>query len=99
MNTLAWLVAATDKINPNDIGLKGVQTDANKALDGILSTVYMWAGITCIIIIVVAGYYYTTSSGDSAGVQRAKQAIIGAVVGLVVVLMAFAGTQFFLGRF
>lgn len=99
MNVIAWLVAATDKINPSEIGLDGVQTDANKALDGILTTVYAWAGITCIIIIVIAGYYYTTSSGDSAGVQRAKQAVIGAVVGLIVVLMAFAGTQFFLGRF
>ena len=99
MKVATWLLAATEKIDPNSVGLTGVQTDANKALEGILTTVYTWAGIICIIVIVMAGYYYTTSSGDSAGVQRAKQAIIGSVAGLIVTMMAFVVTQFALGRF
>jgi len=93
------LIAATEKIDPGSIGINNPAKDANSALAGILTTTYAWAGIVCILIIVIAGYYYTTSSGDSAGVTRAKNAIIGAVVGLIVIMMAFVITQFVLGRF
>jgi type IV secretion system pilin len=95
----AWLVAQTTKIDPGSIGLNNPPKDANAAVAGILDTVYLVAGIICVVVIVMAGFYYTTSSGDSAGVQRAKQAIIGSIVGLIVIMMAFVGTQFVLGRF
>jgi Type IV secretion system pilin len=99
MVNLLYIIAASEKIDPSSVGINNPARDADAALAGILSTVYAWAGIVCIIIIVIAGYYYTTSSGDSAGVTRAKQAIIGAVVGLIVIMMAFVITQFVLGRF
>lgn len=97
--TMYRLLAATEKIDPNSIGLTDPVKDADAAVAGILTTVYMWTGIICVLVIVIAGFYYTTSSGDAAGLKRAKQAIIGACVGLIVVLMAFAITQFVLGRF
>lgn len=96
---IAWIVAATEKIDPGSIGLNNPTKDANQALESVLNTTYFWAGIVCVIIIIIGGYYYTNSSGDSAGLTRAKQAIIGAVVGVIVILMAFVGTQFMLGRF
>jgi len=89
---------AADKIDPGSIGLTNPATDPNKVVTGILNTVYVWAGILAVIIIVIAGYYYVTSSGDQAGLRRAKQAIIGACVGLIVILMAFVITQFIVGR-
>lgn len=93
-----WLMAA-DKIDPSTIGLPDPVKDPNTAIAGILNTAYMWAGIVCVLVIVIAGYYYVTSSGDAAGVKRAKEAIIGGVVGVIVILMAFAITQFVIGRF
>jgi hypothetical protein len=46
---------------------------------------------------VVAGFYYVTSNGNPQQVTRAKNAILGAVVGLIVVLLAFAITAIILG--
>jgi Ni,Fe-hydrogenase I cytochrome b subunit len=99
MSVLWFFAVAAGKVDPGSIGLNNPAKDANAALASILSTVYAWAGILCVIIIIIAGYYYTNSSGDSAGITRAKQAIIGSVVGLIVILMAFVVTQFMLGRF
>ncbi len=99
MNVLWWLVAATEKIDPGSVGINNPAKDPNATLGNVLTTVYAWAGIVAVIVIIIAGFYYTTSSGDSAGLQRAKLAIIGSVVGLIVVIMAFAITQFILGRF
>lgn len=94
-----WLMAATEQINPKDIGIDDPVTDPNAALAGILNTAYAWAGIICVIIIIVAGYLYTTSNATQSRITRAKDAIIYAVVGLVVIMMAFTITQFVLGRF
>lgn len=93
------LFAAPSTIDPNTIGLKDPVKDPNALVGSILNTVYAWAGILCVIIIIIAGYYYVTSSGDSAGVKRAKQAIVGASVGIIIIIMAFAVTQFVIGKF
>jgi len=99
MTFLTWLAAeGTKQIDPGSIGVPKV-TDANTALAGILNIAYGGAGILCIIIIVFAGYIYVTSDGNPANIKTAKNAIIGAVTGLIVVIAAFAMTQFVIGRF
>lgn len=85
-------------IDSKDIGFDG-PTSADGALKNVLNGVYFWAAAIAIIIIVVAGFLYTTSNGDAAQVTRAKNAILGACIGLVVVIFAFAITNFILGGF
>lgn len=72
---------------------------AEAILSSVLNTVYLVTGIVAVIVIIIAGYMYVTSSGDSAVVTKAKGAITYAVVGLVVIILAFAITWFVVGRF
>jgi Ni,Fe-hydrogenase I cytochrome b subunit len=65
----------------------------------VLLPVYFWAGVVAVIVIVVAGFMYTTSGGDPSKLTRAKNAILGAVIGLIFVLMAFVVTSIVLGTF
>lgn len=97
MSVLSLLAQA--KINPGDIGLKDPVTNANTAVTGILNAVYLWAGIICVLIIVIAGFLYVTADANASQIKRAKDAIIGASIGLVVIMMAFGITQFVIGRF
>lgn|SRR5690349_5346626 len=99
MNSFFWLVAQSGKINPDEIGLKEPITDANLALSNTLDTVYMWAGIIAVLAIVIAGILYTTSTANPSHTKQAREAIIYAVVGLIVIMMAFVITRFILGRF
>lgn len=99
MSLLTTFFAATEKIDPGDIGITDPVTNANTAVTGILNTVYSWAGIICVIIIVVAGYLYVTANSNAQQIKRAKDAIIGAVIGLVVIMSAFLITTFVIGRF
>lgn len=85
------------KINSEDIGI--VKISADTLLANALNTVYLVCGILAIIVIIVAGYFYVTSSGNATNVEKAKNAIISAVIGLVVVLLAFVITGFVTGRF
>lgn len=93
-----FLMAATEKIDPGSIGIDPVK-DANGAISGILGAVYAGAGMLCVVIIILAGHLYITSSGDPGNLKRAKEAIIGSIIGLIMVIMAFVITQFVLGRF
>lgn len=68
-------------------------------LNSVLGIVYFAGGAACVIVIVIAGILYTTSNGDAGKVKTAKDAILYAVIGLVVIMMAFAITGFVLGRF
>lgn len=91
--------AATTQINPSSIGLKNTTTDPNAALAGILNLAYSAAGIVAVLVIIYGAYFYLTSDGNPANTKRGRDAVLGAAIGIVVILMAFVITQFILGRF
>ncbi len=64
-----------------------------------LNLAYFIAGIIAVIVIIVAGLNYTTSGGDSGKVAKAKNLILYSVIGLVVIIIAFALTNFIIEAF
>ena len=83
------------KITQDDLNLKDAPTQLQSSqIETALMTVYMVAGIVAVIIIVLGGIRYTSSNGDPGSVKAAKDTVMYAVVGLVVVIMAAALTDF-----
>lgn len=87
---------AEASISRGDIGLTGPTSDSG-VLDGVLGAVYFWAGIVAVGLIIFSGFMYVTSTGDPGKAIKAKNAIIYSIVGLVVVMLAFAITKFVIG--
>ena len=56
------------------------------------------AGSIAVIMIVVGGVRYTTSGGDEKNVKAAKNTILYSIVGLVVVMLAYAIVNFVLQK-
>ena len=83
-------------INSSDIGFNGPKSDAG-LVRNILMPVYFWASALAVIVIIVAGFLYVLSNGNPQQVTRARNAIIAALVGLVVVLLAFGITTIVIG--
>lgn len=94
MNTFLLLAMTLSK---KDIGYNSDITDGEGALADIMTMVYTWAGIIGVLIIVIAGLLFVTARGDAAQMKRAKDALRGAVIGLIVVMVAFAITRFVIG--
>lgn len=92
---IVWL-AASEHIDPGSLGVPVVK-DANSVLTNVLNTVYFWAGIVCVIVIIIGAYLYTTSAGDPSQTKRGKNAVLGASIGVVIVMLAFTITQFAIG--
>lgn len=79
------------KTPSNGVDLNGVV----KTLINLFSVV---VGIVAVIMIMVAGFRYVTSGGDSSKVSGAKNALVYAVVGLVIVAMSQFIVQFVLQK-
>lgn len=63
-------------------------------LQTIVNTVLSIMGAVAVLTIVVAGFRYITSQGSPNEVATAKNAIIYALVGLIVIITAFAIVNF-----
>ncbi|MBO4855050.1 hypothetical protein J5500_01420 [Candidatus Saccharibacteria bacterium] len=70
------------------------ETELMDTIKNILDVVYFWVGILAVIFIVVGGITIQTSNGESEKIKRGKNTITYSAVGLVVVLAAFAITNF-----
>ena len=55
-------------------------------------------GIIFLVIMVFAGYRWMTASGNEESVKTSKEMITRAIIGLVIVLMAYALTYFIFGQ-
>lgn len=77
----------------NDVNIPKVAADAT-TLASVLTWVYMIMGILAVVFIIVGGIRYALSGGEADGVKRAKNTITYAIVGLVLVILAYTITQF-----
>lgn len=71
--------------------------DANAMVVSILNTAYAFAGLIAVGFIIYGGITYTTSTGDPTKVKKASSMLLYSIIGLVVVLLAAAITNFVLG--
>lgn len=55
-------------------------------------------GVAAVIMIMIGGFRYVTSNGDSGSITAAKNTILYAVIGLVIVAMAQLIVRFVIGR-
>lgn len=93
MKWLLYYLAADPLIKADEIGFTGPR-NADNTITGILNAVYFWMAVTAIGFIIYGGYLYITSSGEPGKIKKAKDVLLYATVGIVIVLVAFVVTQF-----
>lgn len=103
MNLIS-LLAATANTDPKVIGQKACDTAGNGAIGcsgpnilaaggfvtSAINVVLVISGIIAVLMVIIGGLRYTLSGGDSAGLKSAKDTIMYALIGLAIVLLAFA---------
>ncbi|HUO61871.1 MAG TPA: hypothetical protein VMT96_00260 [Candidatus Bathyarchaeia archaeon] len=84
-------------ISQSDLHLSNAPTTVTTGTVGsLLSIAYFLAGIVAVLVIIIGGIRYAAANGDSSQITAAKNMILYAVVGLIIVIMAAAITQFIL---
>jgi uncharacterized membrane protein len=64
------------------------ETDASATIKKLLNLFSAAVGVIAVIMLIIGGFRYITSAGDEAGAKSARNTIIYAIVGLVIVALA-----------
>lgn len=73
-------------------------TGPGGAIAKVTTLIAYISGIAAIIVIIVGGVMYVLSNGDSSKVQAARDTVLYAVIGLVVVILARTIIVFVIGK-
>jgi hypothetical protein len=83
-------------------GLDKTGTAPSTSVDSVIKTVInilsLVVGVVAVIMIIIGGLKYITSSGDSNNVSSAKNTILYAIIGLVIVALAQVLVRFVLDQ-
>jgi len=80
-------VGLVDPLKLNEKGLPGLLENVNRTLLGLI-------GLVALIMFVYAGITLLTSAGDSGKVTKAKDTMLYAAIGLIVVFASYAIVNF-----
>ena len=76
-------------INP----AKGQLVDTDnfpQLLSDIIKILLSFAGVIGVIFLILGGYRYIASQGNEEGMEKAKKTIMGALIGIVLIILSFA---------
>ena len=73
-------------------------TNINNIIKTVINVFSLVVGIVAVIMIIAGGFRYIASGGDSNKITSAKNTIIYAIIGLVVVALAQFIVQFVLSK-
>jgi hypothetical protein len=92
------LNGSTNSGDTNCTSDQSAGTTLGHILSEVINIMSILVGVICVIMIIVGGLKYVTSGGESNNVSGAKNTIMYALIGLVVVAMAQIIVHFVLSR-
>lgn len=99
--TALLLVAPSMVYAQEDFGLSDLdtnlgQSDLKVTISALVNVVLSFLGIIAVLIILLGGFKWMTSQGSSDKVEEAKKLIGAGIVGLIIILAAYAIVKFVL---
>src|SRR3989338_8671225 len=72
----------------------GTNTDIRTSIIGIVQFILGFLGLLAVIIVLYAGFQWMTAAGNEEKVTSARATLTAGLIGLVIILAAYALTQF-----
>ncbi len=77
-----------------EAGLKSAGTSVPQLVGNFLGTILGFTGTIFFVLVVWAGLLWMTAAGNDEQIGKAKKILAAAIVGLIIVLSAYAITRF-----
>ncbi|MDQ3094112.1 MAG: pilin [bacterium] len=92
--------ASLDANAQGDCATSGAEanTKINDTIRFVINLFSIVVGVVAVIMIIIGGFKYITSGGDSGNITGAKNTILYAIIGLVIVALAQFIVKFVLGK-
>lgn len=103
---LLTAVSASAQLKTIDTGLEdtgkaaGFETqgaDLSGLIGKIIGSLLGFLGVVFVVLMIYAGFLYMTAQGNEDQVTKAKDLIKNAVIGMVIISLAYAITTFVIG--
>src|SRR3989339_612996 len=72
--------------------------DIRETVGSIINVALGFLGVVAIVIVLIGGFKYMTAGGDETKVGTARKYIISGIIGLAIILSAYAITTFVISR-
>jgi len=98
-NALCAGISGSANISGGDCSTTtGTAADSVQSIIKKILDIFSWVvGVVSVLMIIFGGFKYITSGGDAGGVTGAKNTILYAIVGLVIVALAQVIVKFVVG--
>ncbi|OGH85866.1 MAG: hypothetical protein A2493_02360 [Candidatus Magasanikbacteria bacterium RIFOXYC12_FULL_33_11] len=90
---------AGDNLDPIAQKAGITEGDVGNITGTVISAILSLVGIIFLILMVYAGIIWMTARGDDSKTENAKKTITASIIGLFIVVSAYAITQFVTSRF
>jgi len=98
-------LAQSDSLNVNDLGVGAVQSsiklgsgDVRETAARIINVALGFLGIIAVVIVLLGGFKYMVAGGNEEKTSEAKKLIVSGIIGLAIILSAWAITSFVISR-
>lgn len=88
----------TDNTCQSDKATTGAGQNLTDFIAKALNVLSVVVGAAAVVMIIVGGFRYTTSGGKEEGVKNAKNSILYALIGLIIVALAQVIVRFVLNK-
>lgn len=89
----AQLNVGLDTVSENiELGTQDIRVTVAKIINVAMGLL----GIVAVVIILLGGFKWMTAGGNDENVKQAKKLIVSGIIGLVIILTAYAIAQFVL---
>ena len=102
---LPMIASAQSNLNANDLGVGAIQSeiklgsgDVRQTAARIINVALGFLGIIAVVIVLLGGFKYMISGGNEEKTSEAKNLIVSGIIGLAIILSAWAITGFVIGK-
>lgn len=97
--------AQSDSLSVNDLGVPEIQSsiklgsgDVRQTAAQIINVALGFLGIIAVVIVLLGGFKYMIAGGNEEKTSEAKKLIVSGIIGLAIILSAWAITSFVISR-
>lgn len=101
----ALTLAQSDTLNTNDLGVNAIQSsiklgsgDIRQTIARIINVALGFLGIIAVVIVLLGGFKYMIAGGNEEKTGEARKLIVSGIIGLAIILSAWAITSFVISR-
>src|SRR3989344_3857971 len=98
-------LAQSGDLNANDLGIGAIENDirlgggdVRQTAARLINVALGFLGIIAVVIVLIGGFKYMVSGGNEEKTQDARRLIVSGIIGLAIILSAWAITTFVINQ-